>query len=284
VRISHNLKAVSISMNLSIATIFILALLVLPSCSSKSTVDIKGDVPERSAVSGEPEELNISAAASLKDALLSLSKDFEEKENARLVFNFASSGDLQVQIERGAPADVFLSAGKKQMDAVASKGLIDINSRLDLLSNDLVVIVPEKSKVDVSTVKELVKLGELRRIAIGMPEASPAGKYAKEALQAANIWPDMQNKLILAKDVNQIINYVETGNVDAGFVYASDAYTAKNSKIALKVPAELHEPITYPVAALKNATNPELAAKYIEYLQSEKASGAFARSGFKVAD
>lgn len=279
----HNLKAVNISIKFLMMTVLMLVLM-LPACSSKSTTNIKEDTGKLSAVSGDPEELNVSAAASLKDALLSLAKGFEEKENAKLVFNFASSGDLQVQIERGAPADVFLSAGKKQMDAVASKGLIDPKSRFNLLSNDLVIIVPDKSNTSISAIEQMAKKDDLERVAIGMPETSPAGKYAKEALQTANIWPDVQNKLILAKDVHQIINYVETGNVDAGFVYASDVYVTKNAKIAFKVPGKYHEPITYPVAALKNAASPELAGKYIEYLQSKETARAFAKFGFKPAD
>lgn len=161
-------------MNLLAVTIFILVL--LPACSSKSPTNIKRDTGELNGVSDATAELNVSAAASLKDVLLSLTKGFEEKENVKLVFNFASSGDLQVQIENGAPANVFLSAGKKQMDAITDKGLIDSKSRFNLLSNDLVITVSGKSSASISEIEDLAKEAGLKRIAIGTPETSPAGK------------------------------------------------------------------------------------------------------------
>lgn len=281
-RKSLNLRSGNLSVKFLTMAIFILVLL-LSACSSKSVTNVQGDVEKRSAVSGEPVELNVSAAASLKDMLQSIAEGFEEEENVKLVFNFASSGDLQVQIERGAPADIFISAGKKQMDAIADKGLIDSKSRFNLLSNDLVVVIPDKSGGDISAIEDLGKEDGIKRIAIGTPETVPAGKYAKESLEKANIWQDVQNKLILTKDVHQIINYVATGNVDAGFVYASDAINAKGVEVAVKVQGEYHEPIVYPVAVLKDATNPELAEKYIEYLQSEEAARTFTRFGFKPA-
>ncbi len=228
-----------------------------------------------------PTELNVSAAISLKNVLQKLASDFEQENNANLVFNFASSGDLQTQIEQGAPADVFISAGKKQMDALGKKKLIDARSRLKLLGNDLVLIVPQKSKLTIPKVEDLAKAKDISNIAIGMPETVPAGKYAKETLQKAGIWDSVKSKLVMAKDVRQVIEYVETGNAGAGFVYKSDVKASGKVNTALVIPDTYHTPIVYPVAIVKDTKQHVLAAKFIEYLKSTKASAVFKEFDFK---
>lgn len=226
-------------------------------------------------------ELNVLAAASLKDSLLRLAAGFEERENVKIIFSFASSGDLQTQIEQGAPADVFISAGKKQMDALEHRKLIDVDSRLNILSNDLVIVAPETSRVTLNEVEDLMSAEDIERVAIGTPETTPAGYYSKEALSAANAWVSIQPKLVMAKDVHQILSYVETGNVDAGFVYRSDAKLAKRVKRLLTVPDTYHGPIVYPIAVLREAHNPNLGARYAHYLTEVESSKVFKSSGFQ---
>lgn len=229
----------------------------------------------------EPIELYVSAAMSLKDALQKPTKSFEAKENARIIYNFASSGDLQVQIERGAPADVFISAGEKQMDALEHKKLIDVDSRINMLSNRLVIIVPGTSALRIEKIEDIANARGIKRIAVGNPDMMPAGKYAKEALESAYVWSAIQPKIIPAKDVRQILNYVETGNVDTGLLYLSDAKTAKNAIVALIIPESYHSKIMYPAAVLSTAEQPEIARRFIKYLKGKESANIFKEYGFK---
>ncbi|MHB8840388.1 MAG: molybdate ABC transporter substrate-binding protein [Candidatus Aquicultor sp.] len=231
-----------------------------------------------------PAELNVSAAVSLKDALQKLASDFERENDVKLVFNFASSGDLQTQIEQGAPVDVFISAGKKQMDTLEEKKLIDAGIRSSLLGNELVLIVSQTSKQTIAKIEELAKAKDIKNIAIGMPEIVPAGKYAKETLQKAGIWENAKPKLVMAKDVRQVIEYVETGNAGAGFAYRSDVKASGNSgkvQIALVIPDAYHSPIIYPIAVVTDTKQCGLSTKFIEYLKSMRASEIFREFNFK---
>jgi molybdate transport system substrate-binding protein len=263
--------------------LFVLLVAAATGCSAaQSSGGADAESKTQAAAQQEPSTLRIMSAASLKDVLQHLAPDFEAGENARIIFNFASSGDLQVQIEQGAPADLFISAGKKQVDTLEQKGLLQAGTRVDLLANDLVVIVPEENRAMAGGIEDLVRNAQIEKVAICIPEASPAGKYAQEALVTAGIWSDIQPKLVMAKDVRQIVTYVETGNVDAGLVYRSDANVSTAARIALVIPAEFHSPIVYPAAVLKNAGSTALAARFIEYLAEEEPSQAFKEYGFKV--
>lgn len=269
----------------NIAAILVIVLLatvsILSGCSSFST-EQKSDSGSTKQVSKKPTEVDVSAAASLKDAFKKLAPGFEKENNAKLVFNFASSGDLQTQIEQGAPADVFVSAGKKQVDALADKKLIDTKRRVDLLGNDLVVVVPASNTLDIQNLESLGSLADIKNIAIGTPSDVPCGKYAQEALEKAGVWAALQPKFVQGKDVRQVLSYVESGNADLGFVYVSDAKTSKNVKVAYSVPSSYHKPIVYPVAVLKGAKQPKLGATFIDYLKSSAASKVFVKMGFKT--
>jgi len=258
-------------------------LLFLSGCSGKSTVDTgnTGDINRAQQETSKPVELNVSAAMSLKDALQKAAVGFEEEENTKLIFNFGPAGELQAQIEQGAPADVFISAGKKQVDALEEKGLTIAGSRVNALGNDLVVVVPRDSKLTLKRVEDLAAAEIIGKISLPNPDIAPAGQYAKETLEKANIWTSFQSKLVLAKDVRQVIGYVETGNVDAGFVYGSDVKSSKSAKIALVVPDDYHKPIVYPAVILKDAGQPDLAAKFIAHIKSEDALKVFEEYGFK---
>ena len=167
--------------------------------------------------------LTVSAAISLKDALDEISHLYETEQAGRpaIHFNFGGSGTLQRQIEQGAPVDVFISASSKEMDALDSKGLLLSATRRNLVGNSVVLIVP-KGASGISSFEDLTNPAA-KVIAIGEPKTVPAGEYAQEILTHLGIYDQLKSKLVLAKDVRQVLTHVETGNADAGIVYATDA-------------------------------------------------------------
>lgn len=227
-------------------------------------------------------ELLVSAAASLTESMDELKTIYEAAHNdVNLTFNYGASGTLQQQIEQGAPADLFLSAGKKQMDALLDKGLIDAKLSANLLTNDLVLIVPENSTVQINALEDL---GQAGNIAIGTPESVPAGKYAQQTLTYYKLWDSLQPKLVMTKDVKQVLSYVETGNADAGFVYKTDAAVSAKVKIALTADPASHDPIEYPAGVLTGSQHPDEAKAFYEFLQSAEAMEVFKKYGFNPAE
>ncbi|WP_438447666.1 molybdate ABC transporter substrate-binding protein [Gorillibacterium sp. sgz5001074] len=239
--------------------------------------------PGASAVTqpkGEPVELLVSAAASLTESLNEIKKLYEAKEpNVKLTFNYGASGTLQQQIEQGAPADLFLSAGKKQMDALVEKNLIEPGTNKNLLGNELVVITSSGSKLAVEGLQDLTK-PEFKKLGVGTPESVPAGSYAKEALTSAKLWEALQDKLVLTKDVKQVISYVETGNTEAGFVYKTDALASSKVKIAFTVDPKTFKPIEYPIGIVKATKAKPEAEKLYRYLATKEAMDVFVKYGF----
>ncbi|WP_420831250.1 molybdate ABC transporter substrate-binding protein [Paenibacillus lignilyticus] len=225
-------------------------------------------------------ELLVCAAASLKDSLAEIEKGYEASHpTIDLVFNLGSSGTLQKQIEQGAPADLFLSAGQKQMDALNDAKRIERSSLL--LKNELVMVVPTDSKKAFTTIKQLVGK-DIETIAIGQPESVPAGQYAKETLTTRKLWDSLASKLVYAKDVRQVLTYVETGNADAGFVYKTDALTSKKAKVALRIIPGVHKPILYPAGIVKDTKHLKEAAAFYSYLQGSNADAIFVKYGFML--
>ncbi len=229
-------------------------------------------------------ELIISAAVSLKDSLLAIQPAYEKSHpGIKLIFNFGSSGTLQQQIEQGAPADLFISAGVKQMKTLIDNGFIDAKDQTILLSNDLVLVMPTNTsiKLDNSTCRELVKK-EFKFIAMGIPESVPAGSYAKETLEWLKIYETLLPKIVQAKDVRQVLTYVETGNADAGFVYRTDALSSKRVKIVLTIDKRAHKPIIYPAGIIKESGHLKEARLFYQYIQGKAASEIFLQYGFKL--
>ncbi|WP_163853208.1 molybdate ABC transporter substrate-binding protein [Paenibacillus elgii] len=236
----------------------------------------------KQAAPAEKVELTVSAAASLTDALKEIQTAYESKNaGIKLNFNFGASGALQQQIEQGAPADVFLSAAAKNMKALVDKQLVDAAQQKNLLINELVVVVPEGGQAQVGTVVDLAK-PEVKHVAIGEPESVPAGGYAKEALTNAKQWDALQPKLVMAKDVRQVLTYVESGNAEAGFVYKTDALTSKKVKIAFNVDPKTYKPVEYPAGIVKATKHAKEAEAFYTYLQSKEATDVFANYGFTV--
>lgn len=229
----------------------------------------------------EAVEINISAAASLTDALIEIQKEYAKESNGILQFNFAASGALQKQIEEGAPCDLFLSASKDNMDALEEAGLIVPESRKDLLGNTL-TLVAAAEKADVIKRYEELTSEDVTGISIGTPESVPAGKYARQALQNMGVWNGIQGKIIFAKDVKQVLEYVDTGNVDCGIVYKTDALAMKTGVVVMDMPEDSHDPIVYPAALIKDSAQYESAVKFYDFLQTDYAKSVFKKYGFTV--
>ncbi len=225
-------------------------------------------------------ELIVSAAASLQDSLNAIEPLYEERNpGIDLIMNYGSSGALQKQIEQGAPADLFLSAGAKQIEALTSAGLV--RDAVNVLSNQLVAIVSEEASADIEKLQDLPAAG-FRAIAIGDPEVVPAGSYAREALIGAGIWEEVESKLVMAKDVRQVTTYVETGNAELGFVYKTDALGSDRAIVAFEVDSALHAPIRYPAGIVARSEHRQEAERFLAYLKGEAASAVFESYGFRT--
>ncbi len=225
-----------------------------------------------------PNNLTISAAISLKDALEEVKTLYSQTQpNIQINYNFGSSGSLQQQIIQGAPVDIFISAAKKQLDILETQNLILPETRINLLSNQLVLITSNNSKIQ--QIKDLT-LPEIKRIALGEIKSVPVGEYAKQSLDYYQMFNQIKSKIVYAKDVRQVLNYVVTENVDAGFVYITDAKTSKQVKIVLILPDKSHKPIIYPMAIIKNTKNLQIAKDFSKFLQGNISKQIFKKYGF----
>ena len=263
---------------------FILALLILFTFSlSGCGGQTKEKPPAADGLKDEAVEINISAAASLTDALTEIQKEYAKESNAILQFNFAASGALQKQIAEGAPCDLFISASKAHMDTLEAAGLIVADSRKDLLGNTLTLVAAAEKADAIKSYEDLTS-ADVASISIGTPDSVPAGKYAQQALWNLGIWDQIQdkNKVIYAKDVRQVLEYVDTGNVDCGLVYKSDTMVMETGVVVQDLPKDSYDPIVYPVALIKDSDQSEAASKFYEFLQTDYARGVFEKYGFTV--
>lgn len=251
------------------------------SSSSAGNANPPADGVQSTAPADKSVTLNIAAAASLTDALSEIGAEYNKTCSDVLQFNFAGSGTLQKQISEGAPCDLFISASKKYMDAIEEEGLIDPDSRRNLLSNELTLIAAAEKK-DTVTLESLTDPA-VESIALGDPESVPAGKYAQQALTQLGMWDQLQDKIIYAKDVRQVLEYVDSGNADCGFVYSSDALMLESGAIIGDAPSDSHDPIVYP-AALLPSENSEAAAAFYAFISSDYAKETFLKYGFQVIE
>lgn len=227
----------------------------------------------------EKVELSLLAAASLTDAVKEIQKDYENRyPHIKLVPSFASSGKLQKQIEQGVPADLFLSAGGKEMDSLVNQGVIAADGHQDLLQNKLVLIIPAKGKKKVKGFRDLT---QVEKVALGQPDTVPAGAYSKQALQYMKLWEQLRSKLVFTGDVRQVLTYVESGNVDAGFVYETDAKTSDQVSVVATANPNTHKPIIYPLGVVKASQHPKEARRLYDYLQGKEAQAVFEKYGFE---
>jgi molybdate transport system substrate-binding protein len=226
--------------------------------------------------------LTVSAAISLKGALDDIQRLYaKQNPDIRLVVNYGASGTLELQIEQGAPVDLYMPAALEPMDLLESKGLLLKGTRKDVVRNEIVLIVPKGSSA-ISSFRDLAG-PQVKRIALGLPAAVPAGQYAKEVLTNLGIYDAVQSKAIWAKDVRQVLTYVETGNVDAGIVYWTDANRSSKVKIVAQAPETSHAPVIYPVAVIKGSKNPTAAKQFAAFLLSAEAGAIFQKYGFHLA-
>jgi len=225
------------------------------------------------------ETITVSAAASLTDAFREIAKTFEAQHPGDTVqLNFGASGTLFQQIDKGAPVDVFASADEFTMDRAQKAALLVDGTRQTFVSNTLVLIQPVAAQIRLDSLESL-KGPAVARVAVGNPDSVPVGRYTKAALQAAGQWDALQPKVILTQNVRQSLDYVARGEVDAGFVYGSDAaLIADKVKISYSVPVQT--PVTYPIAVIKNGSNAAGARRFIATVTSTQGQQILARYGF----
>lgn len=262
----------------NIATILTLSLITslgIVGCNSS-------DTKNKDSESQEAVELNISAAASLKEAMAKIEEEYKKvNENVTLVVNYGASGSLQQQIEQGAPCDVFISAGQKQMKALDEASLLLEGTYKDLLENDLVLIAPKDS--DVSNLDDLIT-NKVKHIAVGEPSSVPAGKYADEVLVNLDLKDKIKDKLVFAKDVKEVLAWTQSGNAEVGFVYYSDTINTDNIKIVETTPSTSHSAIVYPIAVIKESKKPEAAKEFEEFLLSTDGQAILKDFGYKSVE
>ena len=193
--------------------------------------------------------------------------------------SYAASSALALQIEKGAEADLFISADSKWADHVESK--TPVAKRRNLLGNRLVIVVASDSKLKLAKPEDLTS-DEVKHLALGDPEAVPAGRYAKQALTNLAVWEKLKGKVAPAEDVRHALTYVETGAAEAGIVYATDAAISKKVKIVVEIPANMTEPVRYPVVLLKRGAENPSATAFYDYLGSPEATKVFEKFGFRV--
>ena len=228
------------------------------------------------------DEVTVSAAISLKDVLDEISALYRaDNPQVSIHFNLGASGTLQRQIEEGAPVDIFISASPAQMDSLALRGLILADTRKDLVKNSVVLIASE-GRQTIAGFQDLVR-PDIKVIAIGDPQTVPAGKYAREVLTHFGLYDKLKPKFVLAKDVRQVLTYVETGNADAGIVYLTDARTSTRVSVVATAPEESHSPVIYPVAIIAGSKNMAAAKTFEEFLLGSQASAMFKKYGFVPA-
>lgn len=227
-------------------------------------------------------DLMVSAAASLTNAFRELAPMFEAANpGTRLLLNFGASGALLQQIDNGAPVDVFASADQETMDQAQAKGLVLAAQRRNFVSNTLVVAVPIGSADVPRAVADLTQ-ARFQRIAVGLPASVPVGRYTKRVLQEAGLWGAIEAKMIGASSVRQALDYVARAEVDAAFVYATDATLMPGKvKVAIAVPTPM--PILYPVAPVAASSHAALAMRFAAYLTTPPAQAVLARHGFGKA-
>jgi molybdate transport system substrate-binding protein len=224
-------------------------------------------------------ELNVYAAASLSDVLRQIATNYEKTSGDHLVFNFGASSVLARQIIEGAPADVFFSADEAKMDDLQSKGLILAGTRKSRLSNQLVIVVARDAPAAVHSPADLAGPA-VKRIALADPQTVPAGIYSRQYLEKLNLWSAVQPKVISTDNVRAALAAVESGNVEAGMVYKTDAAISRKVQVVFEVPAGDGPKISYPMAVVKDSPQPQAARQFLDYLDSDAAGRVFETNGF----
>jgi molybdate transport system substrate-binding protein len=223
--------------------------------------------------------LTVFAAASLTDALKEIGAAYRKETGQSVTFNFGASSILARQIEEGAPADIFFSADEAKMDELEKRGLIIKGTRKPRLSNSLVIVVARDAGLKLNSPQDLAS-PNIQKIALGDPKAVPIGIYARQYLEKLNLWQAIQPKIIPTENVRAALAAVEAGNADASIVYETDALISKKVKIAFEVPRAQGPQIRYPIALLKESSQPQAARKFLNYLDSPGVGAVFKKYAF----
>jgi molybdate transport system substrate-binding protein len=259
-------------------SVYLLQLLLCAAFISATGCKRSANAPNDAASGGG--EITVSAGASLRDAFQEIGRIYETRTGRHVSFNFGASGALQKQIEAGAPVDVFASAGAQQMDALADKNLIEGDTRRNFARNELVIVTPQNSPLQINSFPDL-DAAMVRRIAVGNPRTVPAGQYAGQVFNSLGLAEKLQPKLILAEDVRQVLDYVARGEVDAGVVYRTDAQVAGGSVRVVAVATESsHDPVLYPIAVVRESRNIEAARSFVELVTCAEGQSVLRRYGF----
>lgn len=224
-------------------------------------------------------DILVGAASSLTNAFTQLAVQFQQQHpGTKVLMSFASSDALQQQIVNGAPIDIFASADQKAMDTAAEASLIEPASRQNFARNEVVLIVPTDSKLSIESLADLDAAG-VKRIALGNPATVPAGRYTKAALEHVGRWDVVKRHEVLGQNVRQVLDYVARGEVDAGFVFATDAAIMSGKvKVVEKLPSPI--PVLYPIALVKRAGASPQAVDFLNYVVSPEGRAVLARYGF----
>lgn len=265
---------------LKLTSLLLIVTLIFGACSNESEEADANGTNNSTANDADSVELTISAAVSLTDALHEIKAIYEEENNVELTFNFGGSGTLAQQIKQGAPVDVFISANQDWMDTLQEEELILDDTRDDVTGNSIVLITQKDSALDYESIED-ISADDLDQIAIGNPESVPAGNYAEQTLKHIGLWDDLEDKFVLAKDVRQVLTYVESGNTDIGFVYESDALTSDQIKILTAAERDWHDSIIYPGAIITDTKHENEATAFLDYLLSDEAQNVLEKYGFK---
>ncbi len=222
----------------------------------------------------------VGSASSLQDALKELTPLFQSAHpNIIVQYSFTSPGAVQQQIERGAPIDVFVPGGTKQMDALQAKGLILPETRRNLVTNRIVLVVPRNSSLNLTDLRQLTQ-NAVKRIAIGEPRSVPVGQYAEEVFRSLGIWEQVRPKLVFGNTARNVLASVESGNADAGIIFATDAKISDQVRQVAVAPKGSHSPIVYPIAVVSASRQQKAARTYVEFLTSSRARPVFSKYGF----
>ncbi len=225
----------------------------------------------------------VAAAASLQPSLQALTPIYTQANlNQTVNYNFAASGVLAQQIQQGAPVDVFIAAADKQINALQQQGLLAPGTQKTLLTNQLVLIAPTQSPISLTNFRQLTNPA-IKRIAIGEPRTVPAGQYATEVFKNLGILELVKSKLVLGNNVKSVLTTVETGDVDAGIVYITDAKNSGKVQIVAIADPKLHSPIRYPIVILKSSKSLASSRNFVEFLSSKSATAIFKKYGFGIA-
>jgi molybdate transport system substrate-binding protein len=229
---------------------------------------------------GQDSEIVVSAAISLKESFTEIGALYQSRTGTRVTFSFASSGELEKQIEAGAPVDVFASAGQKEMDQLEAKNLIEVGTRANFAANALVLVVPSDSTLHLRSFSELKNVN-VKRIALGNPKTVPAGAYARDLLESTSLWTQLASRFVFAENVRQVLDYVSRGEVDAGIVYATDVQVAGGKVVvAAKAPEKAARAILYPVAVVKESGHSDAAKRFLALVLSPEGTQILKKYGF----